>query len=61
MTRLQLAAILAWILAASAALVELGLSSWSPLAQLIASISVLIGATLIAPGYFGWRDPRRHH
>jgi hypothetical protein len=61
MSRLQIAGILAWMIVASTALIAAGLNSWDPWLQLATGVAVLISATLIAPNYFGWRNPRGHH
>jgi hypothetical protein len=61
MSRLQTLAILAWMIAGSATLIALGLNSWDPWLQLAGGMAVAISASLIAPSYFGWRDPRGHH
>jgi hypothetical protein len=61
MSRLQAVAILAWMIAGTLALGAAGLNSWDPWLQLAAGMVVLISSTLIAPSYFGWRDPRGHH
>jgi hypothetical protein len=49
------------MIAASLALLALRLGDWNPWAQLGAMLGVLLVATRIAPSYFGWQQPRRHH
>jgi hypothetical protein len=54
-------ALLVYLIATAAIAVGLGYADWSPWAQALLPIAVLIpGTFLIAPETFGWRDPREH-